>query len=179
MKGLKKENVIRQIKSLIRQYYVFYGAGQFSNKISELSPKILKKRYSNRLIVIDEVHNLRTSDANDKKITKNFMNLAKHTENLKLLLLSATPMFNNSKEIVWLLNLMNTNDKRITIKENQVFDKNGNLLIDENGKEIGKEVLIRKSTGYISYFRGENPYSFPFRIFPSMFMINNTIHDAQ
>ena len=175
MKGLKKENVVRQIKSLIRQYYVFYGTGQFSNKIGELLPKILKKRYSNRLIVIDEVHNLRSSDANDKKITKNFMNLAKHTENLKLLLLSATPMFNNAKEIVWLLNLMNTNDKRPTLKENEIFDKNGELLVDENGKQVGKETLIRKSTGYISYLRGENPYSFPFRIFPSMFMINNTL----
>ena len=28
-----------------------------------------------------------------------------------------------------------------------------------NGVEVGKEILIRNSTGYISYVRGENPFT--------------------
>ena len=43
---------------------------------------------------------------------------------LKLLLLSATPMFDKAREIVWLLNLMNLNDNRFRIRESDIFDAN-------------------------------------------------------
>ena len=46
---------------------------------------------------------------------------------MKLLLLTATPMFNNSKEIIWLTNLMNMNDKRSLIKISDIFDKEGHF----------------------------------------------------
>ena len=36
--------------------------------------------------------------------------LVKYSDNVRLLLLSATPMYNSFKEIIWLLNLMNIND---------------------------------------------------------------------
>jgi hypothetical protein len=42
---------------------------------------------------------------------------------MRLLLLSATPMYNSYKEIIWLVKLMNINDKRASIDENDVFDK--------------------------------------------------------
>ena len=45
---------------------------------------------------------------------------------------------------------------------------------DKNGKEIGKEMLIRKATGYISFVRGENPYTFPYRVYPNEFAKKNT-----
>ena len=64
---------------------------------------------------------------------------------------------------------MNINDDRYSIKENEVFDSEGNLKKGKNGEQIGKELLIRKSTGYISYLRGENPFTFPFRLFPNSF----------
>ena len=77
-------------------------------------------------------------------------------------------MFNQPEEIVWLLNIMNINDDNYSISEKEMFDSNGNLKVI-NGVEIGKELLIRKSTGYISYVRGENPFTFPFRLFPNDF----------
>jgi hypothetical protein len=33
-------------------------------------------------------------------------------------------------------------------------------------KENGRELLKRKLIGYVSYIRGENPYTFPYRIYP-------------
>ena len=90
---------------------------------------------------------------------------------LRLLLLSATPMYNSYKEIVWLLNLMNLNDRRSQIELKDVFDKNGNLLISRRWyTKIGEEIIKRKATGYISFVRGENPYTFPYSIFPSLFL---------
>ena len=95
--------------------------------------------------------------------------------NLRLLLLSATPMYNSYKEIVWLLNLLNTNDRRATFSIRDIFNGDGSFKLDSDGREIGKELLMRKATGYVSFVRGENPYTFPFRIWPSMFSPNNIL----
>jgi hypothetical protein len=184
MKGLKREKVIQQVKNLINVSYSFQGYVQFSNEIVRKSGKTgnienkiknLEVEYSNSLVVIDEVHNIRISDDNENKnVAKNLMFLVSVVSNIRLLLLSATPMFNSYKEIVWLLNLMNMNDRRGIISVSDIFDKNGNWKIDKDDTEIGKEMLIRKATGYVSYVRGENPYTFPFRVYPDKFSVKNT-----
>jgi hypothetical protein len=185
MKGLKREKVIQQVKNLINASYSFQGYVQFSNEIVRKSGKAndsmetkirnLEIEYSNSLVVIDEVHNIRISDDNENKnVAKNLMFLVSVVSNIRLLLLSATPMFNSYKEIIWLLNLLNMNDRRGIISVSDIFDKNGDWKKDKEGNEIGKELLIRKATGYISYVRGENPYTFPFRVYPDRFAIDNT-----
>ena len=192
MKGLSKDKIVLQIKKIIRQSYVFMGYIEFSNYITniknkytiegdkeeedvEAKIKAIQREFSNRLIVIDEVHNLRISgDSPNKKIGQNLLDMVKYSDTLKLLLLSATPMFNSHKEIVWLLNLMNLNDGRPTVELREIFDSNGNLLIKE-GKEVGKDLLIKMMNGYVSYVRGENPYTFPYRIFPKEYDEANSI----
>jgi len=87
------------------------------------------------------------------------------TNNLKLLLLSATPMFDSYSEIIWILNLLLLNDKRYAITQREVFTTKG-AFQTQKGEEIGKNILIRKATGYVSYVRGENPFTFPYRIWP-------------
>lgn len=182
MKGLKKDKIIQQIKQLINTSYYFVGYVQFSNDIvrksggqnltKEEQIRNLQMAYSDNLVVIDEVHNIRIADDNENKnVAKNLMYLVSVVNNMRLLLLSATPMFNNYKEIVWLLNLMNMNDKRGIISISDIFDKNGEFREgnEEKGIISGREMLIRKATGYISYVRGENPYTFPFRVYPNKF----------
>lgn len=193
MKGLPREKIIKQIGKIIRQYYVFMGYTEFSNYITNvknkylddtqpqtekgknLAKQALKKEFSNRLIVIDEVQNIRISSDNPKKtIAENLLEIVKYGSTLKLLLLSATPMFNNAREIVWLTNLMNINDNRPQIDVKDVFDKDGSLKI-VNGREVGQELLMRKLRGYVSFLRGENPFSFPYRIYPNDFSPENSI----
>lgn len=185
MKGLKREKIISQVQHLISASYHFVGYLQFSNEIIKYSGKPndsmetkiknLQNAYNDTLIVIDEVHNIRiSSDNENKNVAKNLMFLVTVVNNLRLLLLSATPMFNSYKEIMWILNLMNMNDRRSVLGISDIFDKNGDFKKDENGNEIGKDLLIRKSTGYISYVRGENPYTFPFRVYPDRFAPDNT-----
>ena len=36
----------------------------------------------------------------------------------------------------------------------------------KKGEQVGRDLLIRKATGYVSYVRGENPFSFPNAIYP-------------
>ena len=135
--------------------------------IETLSVTKLRKLFANTLIIIDEVHNIRITDDNrDKRVAKILFQIVQKVNNVRLLLLSGTPMYNSYKEIVWLINLMNLNDRRATIEIADVFDDRGNFRVDPDGREIGKDLLIRKATGYVSFVRGENPYTFPYRIFP-------------
>ena len=193
LKGLTKEKVISQIKRIIDTYYLFMGYGQLANFISnslkeevdiELSQeeirkieiRKIKKIFNNRLIIIDEVHN----SSEDKQVGVSLMKVAKYAENMRFLLLSATPMFNSFKEIIWLVNLMNINDKRAMIEYSDVFDKEGNFIpqtTSPDGKvgEGGRELLVRKLTGYVSYVRGETPYTFPFRVYPTDFAKDHSL----
>lgn len=179
--NVSRDKIVSQIKTLINKSYIFMGYEKFSNYISRESmrdnPNMTRSRiidnlqteFSNRLIVIDEVHNIRSAqDVTNKKVATQLMKLVTHVSNLRLLLLSATPMYNSVKEIVWLLNLMNINDRRSQIDIKDIFNSKGEL------KDSGKELLIQKATGYISYVRGENPYTFPFRVYPNVFSPKNT-----
>ena len=194
MKGLPKDKVVSQIKSLINHSYVFLGYVEFANYIArtalakgeyksekDKARKMvlnLQNEFNNRLIIIDEVHNIRISDNESKKVADQLLYLVTSANNLRLLLLSATPMYNNYREIIWLLNLMNVNDRRAVIEVRDVFDKNGDFKTNLDGVEVGKELLIRKATGYISFIRGDNPYTFPFRIYPSEFAQDNTFRQG-
>ena len=51
---------------------------------------------------------------------------------MRLLILSATPLFNQAKEIIWIMNMLLKNDKRPTIREKDVFINN---YLTEKGKE--------------------------------------------
>ena len=195
MKGLPKEKVVAQIKRIISNSYLFVGYIEFANIITKKSsvssdiPEQKKKRvsearlqkfFNDRLIIIDEVHNIRMTDDNkDKRVAVSLLKLVKTAKNLRLLLLSATPMYNSYKEIIWLLNIMNINDRRATIELKDIFDKDGNFVISDTGVETGKNMLIRKATGYVSFVRGENPYTFPYRIFPNEFAPDRTFNQME
>ena len=177
MKGLSREKLINQIDKTINQSYEFMGYTGFSNYINSVITKntskknskyrrnkikALRNEFSNRLIVIDEVHNIRNIDGM-KNTSENFLELVTYAENMKLLLLTATPMFNDYREIIWLANLMNLNDNRFPLLISDIFDSKGNF------KKDGKELLIQKLTGYVSYVQGENPFTFPYRVYPKEF----------
>ena len=200
--GLSKEKVISQIKTIINQYYVFMGYVELANfirkKISvptgaDYSPEETRKQeivnmrkfFNNRMIIIDEVHNIRmTKDNTDGKTAQYLLKLAKSCNNMRLLLLSATPMYNSYSEIIWLVNLMNANDKRGLISSEEIFTSDGTFKeqkVDSDGnitEEGGRELLHRKLIGYVSYVRGENPYTFPYRIYPDTFAKERTFRDS-
>ena len=98
--------------------------------------------------------------------------LVERTKTMRLCLLSGTPMYNDPTEIIWMLNILNKNDNQPPIKISDVFTKEGDLkTIIKKGKvdEVGFRNLITQSSGYVSFVRGDNPYTFPFKIYPSMF----------
>jgi len=195
MKGVTKEKVMAQIKQVIQNSYQFMGYVEFANYIEKTEQVQgtykterdrrrqmslnLNNEFQNRLIVIDEVHNITSIEEKNKKIAQQLMVLVKSADNLRLLLLSATPMYNSYKEIIWLINLMNLNDRRGLVEVSDIFDKLGNFKKNAEGKEVGKELLMQKVTGYISFVRGDNPYTFPFRVYPSVFSPESTFSETR
>ena len=179
---LPRQKVINQIKNIINQNYMFMGYNKFTNYVqyktkvpTTMDPKKrtlirkakMKNIFDHRLIIIDEAHNIRITSENNKqdKAARLLMEIAEATDNMRLLLLSATPMYNSYEEIIWITNLLNKNDKRSTIEITDVFDKHGDFKKKTKSGENPQELLKRKLSGYVSYVRGENPYIFPLRVY--------------
>ena len=156
------------------------GRGQMDdNRRRQEEYKILKKKFSNCLIIIDEAHNVRDlteteDDLGDapggkaemseslagKRLTPYLRKLLDAAEGTKLLLLTATPMYNSYKEIIPLLNLLLINDKKAPVSEGDFFDNEGNF-IEGGEKKFGNYIQA-----YVSFMRGENPLAFPIRLKP-------------
>ena len=205
---IKKDQLMKAAHQIIKKYYKFMGYTKLGleiypllntgekGEVNDESKRKIRHRFSNTLMVIDEVHNIRhnaNSTMNEKYEKKNkigelLMMVAKYSENMRLLLMSATPVFDSPTEIIRIANLLNVNDKRPLLKINDVFytkDDEDNQFVDGDFRsstqlgdtirmEGGQELLARKLQGYVSYVRGENPYSFPFRIYPNMFAPEHT-----
>ena len=176
----QQTGVRRKVNKMIKDYYEFYGYREFSGKIKRLlkirigdrdisdserkkiEKEFMKEYFSDRLLIVDEVHNLRNekNDNHAKETLQYLDKVIKYSVNLRLILLSATPLFNQPSEVIWLVNMLLKNDNRPILRHNQLFDENKNIT------EEGISLLIQKTRGYISYLRGENPITFPIRLYP-------------
>ena len=186
LKDLNKSRLVANVNAIIKTYYDFKGYLKFSNEVANALAQYkegdsryirkLQSMFNDHLIVIDEVHNIRQTRDNANLTTANYLyRIAKYAKNLRFVLLSATPMYNSYKEIIWLTNLMNVNDGRTEITSDQVFTSTGEFVKPTDPDElVGEELLRRKLTGYVSYVRGENPYTFPYRIYRS-----NVVDEAE
>ena len=68
VKNLPREKVMNQIKTLINNAYLFLGYDGFANYIIKTRQKKNEKNeFQGRLIVIDEVHNIRNTEDNENK----------------------------------------------------------------------------------------------------------------
>ena len=185
----------KAVNKAIRQRYKVFGYISFANYIRDtikgipstisdenklqLKKDYIRKKFSGKLLVIDEAHNLRDvveesdadlpggktekSDASGGKILTPYLrDVLQYSEGMKLCILTATPMYNTYKEIIFMLNLLLMNDKKATITEADVFDIEGTIT------ERGMKHLINISQRYVSFMRGENPISFPVRLFPTV-----------
>ena len=179
----------KKAKKKIKQFYELHGYMAFAGTVKkyieqglqgitdpkekhERTIELIREKYSNRVLIIDEVHNIRTNEnqpdtqkgkTRKKEIRKTIKYIElviKHSQNLKLILLTANPMFNNAQEIVWILNMLLMNDGRQMISEDDIFDR------DSPFHPPFADILRDKFRGYVSYLRGENPVSFPIRIYP-------------
>ena len=106
---------------------------------------------NNSIIIVDEAHNITNNERGEAlKI------IIKNSENIRIVLMTATPMINNADEIVKLLNLIRPPDDQIERDKIFTSDKTDTIKLKENGLNYLKE----KARGLVSYYRGNIPYTF-------------------
>lgn len=159
---LSSEKLIQRIQKVIKSRYRFYGYEKFANLINTyLEEGVLEDKIKNKLIIIDEAHNIRNlegTEENQKKIIEPLLKFIQLGQNNRLVLLTATPMFNEPEEILWLLSLLTLNDK------------NDHLLTPFNLPSLKQKktlaLIEQLSNYYVSYVRGNNPFTFAIRVHP-------------
>jgi superfamily II DNA or RNA helicase len=149
-----QENVDK-INALIEKYYFIFSYDELAtfieSKIFEeddlKTVRTLKFWFDHSLLIIDECHNI----CKNVKLKRALENKLFRKSTFKLLLMSATPIYKNVDEIIWIVNFLNSqNHTRPIIHNLENFKKHIN--------------------GIVSYVKGDNPFTFPMKIFPSFFL---------
>lgn len=115
----------------------------------------MKKQGS--IIIIDEIHKLISATGKSYRTLINKISYHMHPNN-KLIIMSATPIYDKPYEIGLTMNLFRP---RLHFPNNEMeFNK---LFVDqENNKLINESLFKWMCTGYVSYFGGGNPRLYPF-----------------
>ena len=158
----EEENTAAKLIRRVNKSYKFITYGTFVNKVS--SNKV-QYNFDNCVIIIDEVHNVTNEVyiALEKVLTKSY--------NYRLVLLTATPVYDNPREILEISNLLNFNDKsKILPIRGDAFKGKNPILIktkgDNNNKllktpaveltEYGKSLLEKSLIGKVSYLEADS-----------------------
>jgi len=148
------------------QYYKFISYKGFHKRV--LGEKIVLNRngkkqverdiptnrldnLNNTLIIVDESHNLTGNEYGDALQT-----IIDNSINLKVVLLTATPMKNLADDIVDLVNFLRPKTHRIERDHVFTSDKNHEMKF----KPGGQEYLKQMTSGYVSYLKGGNPLTY-------------------
>lgn len=111
---LTQQEKVRRINKLT-DFYEFNTFETFAKELAGMSDKNIQLMYSNRIFVIDEVHNMIQvvvfSDENKQgpiklSVYDQFYRLLHCTTNTKIILLTGTPMQNSPAEIASIMNLI-------------------------------------------------------------------------
>jgi len=169
---LTAEKLMQRIYKIIKSRYRFFGYEKFANTIqSYIEEGTIQDKVKNKLIIIDEAHNIRNlemSGEQQKKIIEPFLKCIQLGRDNRLVLLSATPMFNEPEEILWLLSLLTLNDKYNNLLTPFRLPK---LYTNGKANKQTFELIAKLSSYYISYVKGTNPFTFAARISPTQLNI--------
>lgn len=112
----------------------------------------------------DEVDMKKAKDAAEgKRLSPILEKIMLYAEGLRVMFMTATPMYNIANDITFLFKLLVLNDTKDESKASEVskiFDEKGSI------KERNEKMLVSLIRRYVSFMRGENPNSFPLRLNP-------------
>lgn len=165
----------RTANLIIKEFYEFMAYNSFGNLIlsklggteKDIDREWVHENFDNRLLIIDEAHNIRESkdDEGMKGVTRALENLVKVADGLVLVFLTATPMYDTFSEIVFYMNLFLWNDRKQkpteSVKITDFFNPDATLKAGAGGEQFRKWCQ-----DYVSFVKGENPFTFPFRLPP-------------
>ncbi len=137
--NLTKIEQVHRKKKAIRDYYSFNTFETFAKYIKKVSDDVLRKEYSNHVIIIDEVHNLRIQEkVSGLNIYDQFFRFLHVVEGCKVLLMSGTPMKDNVKEISSVMNLI------LPLRAGEPFLSVGDEFVKEYFNELSTNIFKPK-----------------------------------
>jgi superfamily II DNA or RNA helicase len=155
---------------IIKEHYEFQAYNSFGARLNEkltgteadIDEAWVHENFDNRLIIIDEAHNITTQET---EVARGLERLVKVADGLVLVLMTATPMYDTFEEIIFFMNLFLWNERKqsfkTTLKASDFFTSDGELKGGES------EIQFRQwCQDYVSYVKGESPFTFPFRLPP-------------
>lgn len=147
--------IIKRSDERINKYYTIYSYNKFVELV-----KLNKLQLKNTLLIIDEVHNMISETGTYYESLYDAIHSA--PDSLRLVIMSATPIFDKPMEIALTMNLL-LRDKQIPVGQEFIntfmditYTKKGPIYRVKN-MDIFKEYV----KGYVSYYRGAPPYVFP------------------
>lgn len=150
------KDIIKDSDERIDKHYQIYSYNKFIENVQNNKMKL-----NNALLIIDEIQNMVSEEGT--YYTELYNLLKKAPTDLRVILLSATPMFDKPYEIGLTINLLRPKypfpigadfDKKfISVKKT----KNDDYKVEMKNVDLFKQSI----KGYISYFRGAPPYVFP------------------
>jgi hypothetical protein len=170
-----RDKLQRTADKILSEFYEFSAYASFGNLIAsklggtekDIDREWVHKTFDNRLLIIDEAHNIREAkeDGGIKGVTRAMENLVKTADGLVLVLLTATPMYDTFEEIVYYMNLFLWNDRKQEPTERvEVADLFTPEAVLRSGGPADR--FRAWCQAYVSYVKGENPFTFPFRLPP-------------
>lgn len=171
----QQAKIMRLANRIIGEFYEFQGYQGFAKVVTDKQQELktqnemdawIHETFDNRLIIVDEAHNLRETTESDssKLVAVALERILKTANGVTLVLLTATPMYDQYDELLYYFNLFLWNDRRIdlksSIKSSDIFTESGEF------KEGGEEKFRGWCQDYVSFVKGENPFTFPFRLNP-------------
>jgi superfamily II DNA or RNA helicase len=149
------DEIINKSDERINKYYTIYSYHKFVDLIQENKVKL-----KNTLLIIDEIQNMISMTGTFYKRLYEIIN--KTDNSLRLILLSATPMFDRPVEIGLTLNLLRPNELfPIGTDFNNEFLK----TVKTNNGIFYRAINLKKfkdlSKGIVSYYRGAPPQAYP------------------
>jgi hypothetical protein len=176
-----RERLMRTASRIIDEFYEIQGYNRFANVLEEQQLKLktadmdawIHQTFDNRLIIVDEAHNLReTSETSvdEKIVSAALKRIVQTASGVTLVLLTATPMYDRFEEILDYMNMFMWNERKQapgeSVKRADIFTPDGDFV------SADAETTFRKlCASYVSFVRGENPFTFPFRLPPPDDMI--------
>lgn len=148
--------IIENTDNRIDEYYEIYSYNKFVEMIEGETLNL-----KNAILIIDEIQNMISEQGRYYQILYNAINNA--PKDLRIVLLSATPMFDKPNELALTLNLLRLKKKMPTGKEfNKLFVKTTKKSDGTyNYKIINEDIFKSYIKGYVSYYLGAPEFVFP------------------
>jgi superfamily II DNA or RNA helicase len=137
----------RRMNKLIGAYYEINTFQIFAKLIENTPEDQLAKLYSNRVIIIDEVHNLRDKESGD--VYNTIHRFLHAVRDCKIVLLTATPIKDRPHEFASIINLVLPLDKQLPIGESFMSE----YFTDRSIPPEKQRLLIEQVKGRISYLQ--------------------------